>query len=59
MPALTSAPAPSEEEFEALATCPNPNWTAEILAGSITLSSFTYELTFAGFEEPAISITGP
>ena len=59
VPALTSAPAPSEEEFEALATCPNPNWTAEILAGSITLSSFTYELTFAGFEEPAISITGP
>jgi hypothetical protein len=59
VPALSSAPAPTAEEFEALATCPNPNWTAEILAGSITLTSFTYTLTFAGFTEPAIMITGP
>jgi hypothetical protein len=59
VPALSSAPAPTAEEFEALATCPNPNWTAEILAGSITLTSFTYTVTFAGFTEPAIMITGP
>jgi hypothetical protein len=59
VPALTSAPAPSAEQFEALATCPNPNWTAEILEGSIELSSFTYTVTFEGFTEPAITITGP
>jgi hypothetical protein len=59
VPALSSAPAPTAAQFEALATCPNPNWDAEILAGSIALSSFTYEVTFAGFTAPAISITGP
>jgi hypothetical protein len=59
VPALTSAPAPTAAEFEALATCPNRNWDAEILADSITLASFAYEVTFAGFTEPAITITGP
>jgi len=27
--------------------------------GSVTLSSFTYTLTFAGFTSPYITITGP
>ena len=58
VPALSST-APSAASFEALATCPNPNWTPEILAGSIRLTSFTYKLTFAGFTAPAIKITGP
>jgi len=53
-----SATSPTAAEFEASATCPNPNWTAEILAGSITLQSFTYTVTFAGFTSPAITITG-
>ena len=59
VPSLTSAPAPTAAQFEALATCPNGNWTKETLAGSVTLSSFTYTLTFAGFSGPYITITGP
>lgn len=59
VPSLTSAPAPSEADFTALATCPNPNWTPEVRAGTIALTSFSYALTFAGFTQPAISITGP
>jgi hypothetical protein len=38
--------------------CPNPNWTPEFHAGSPTLDSFTYTLTFAGFDDPYITITG-
>lgn len=58
VPSLTSAPVPSAAEFEAQATCPNGNWTKELLGGTITLSSFTYTLTFAGFSGPYITITG-
>jgi hypothetical protein len=58
VPSLTSAPVPSAAEFEAQATCPNGNWTKELLGGTITLSSFTYTLTFAGFTGPYITITG-
>jgi hypothetical protein len=57
IPSLTST-RPTRAEFEALATCPNPNWTAEILAGSIRLVSFTYTVTFEGFEGAFITITG-
>jgi len=59
VPSLTSAPAPTNADFEALATCPNPNWTPEVRSGTIELTSFSYTLTFAGFSEPAIIITGP
>jgi hypothetical protein len=59
VPTLSSAPAPTAAQFEALATCPNRNWTAEVLASSIRLASFTYTLTFDGFAAPAITITGP
>jgi hypothetical protein len=59
VPSLSSAPAPSAGQFEALATCPNPNWTPEVLGSSITLSSFTYKVTFAGQTAAAITITGP
>jgi hypothetical protein len=51
-----SATGTSSEEFLASFTCPNPNWTPEITGTSI---SFVYSLTFAGFTEPAILITGP
>jgi len=36
-------------------TCPNPNWTPEVTSNVL---SYTYTLTFAGFTEPAILITG-
>jgi hypothetical protein len=44
----------TSEEFLVDFTCPNPNWTAEVT--DITISSFTYSVTFAGFTEPAILI---
>jgi len=36
-------------------TCPNPNWTPEVTSNVL---SYRYSLTFAGFTEPAILITG-
>lgn len=45
----------SSAEFLATFTCPNPNWTPEVTSNIL---SFTYTLTFEGFTEPAILITG-
>jgi hypothetical protein len=59
VPRLDSAPVPTDSAFEAQATCPNGNWTKELLAGSVTLNSFTYTLTFDGFSGAYITITGP
>jgi len=66
VPTLTSAPAPTAAQFEALATCPNGNWTKITRTETITLTSFTYELTFVDkdtgdplFPGPYITITGP
>jgi hypothetical protein len=59
VPSLTSSPVPTAADFEAQATCPNGNWTKELLGGTITLSSFTYTLTFDGFSGAYITITGP
>ena len=55
VPAQT-ATAVSSEEFLANFECPNPNWTPTV---SGTAISFVYTLTFAGFEQPAITVTGP
>ena len=44
------------EDFEANFTCPNSNWTADVTGSSI---SFRYTLTFVGFNDPFIEITGP
>ncbi len=52
-----SASAPSQQQFLAQQSCPNPNWTPE-LQGPITLSSFTYTVQFVGFSGPYITITG-
>src|SRR5438132_5390266 len=59
VPSLNSGPVPSAGDFEAMATCPNGNWTKELESGTVTLQSFTYTLTFAGFSGPYITITGP
>ncbi|HJQ51818.1 MAG TPA: hypothetical protein VJ838_14985 [Gaiellaceae bacterium] len=53
-----AATAPTAADFLAQQSCPNPNWTPTLGSG-ITLSSFTYTLTFAGFSSPYITITGP
>ena len=59
VPSLNSGPVPTAEQFFAAATCPNGNWTKSLAGGSITLSSFTYTLHFAGFTGDYITITGP
>jgi hypothetical protein len=53
-----SVTAPTEEEFLAQQTCPNPNWTPTI-PGGITLSSSVYTLTFEGFTGAYITIVDP
>jgi hypothetical protein len=52
-----SVPAQSVSPFSAPQVCPNPNWTPSIRAGSLTLNSFTYTLTFAGFASAYITIS--
>lgn len=52
-------PAQSVSGFDAPQVCPNPNWTPTIRGGVVTLESFTYTLTFAGFSSPYITITAP
>jgi hypothetical protein len=52
-----SATAPTEEQFLAQQTCPNPNWTPTI-PGGITLSNFMYTVTFEGFTGAYITISG-
>lgn len=45
----------SNGDFLSTFTCPNPNWTPVVNSNVI---SFSYTLTFAGFTDPAIWITG-
>jgi hypothetical protein len=53
-----SVPAQSVSGFStAPQVCPNPNWTPSIRGGTVTLNSFTYTLTFAGFTSAYITIT--
>jgi hypothetical protein len=52
-----SATAPTEADFLAQQTCPNPNWTPTI-PGGITLLSFTYTVSFDGFSGAYITIAG-
>ena len=39
--------------------CPNPNWTPTIREGTLAVTSFSYSLTFAGYTDPYIVVTGP
>jgi hypothetical protein len=50
---------PSAASFQGQADCPNTSWTPRVRAGSVTLQSFTYTVTFEGFTAPVITITGP
>ncbi len=45
----------SSADFLDSFSCPNPNWQADITGTSL---SYEYTLTFAGFSQPAILITG-
>ena len=55
VPGVGSSPSSVADE----STCPNPNWTPVIREGTLQLVSFTYSLTFEGFTDPYILITGP
>ena len=46
----------SPEDAAAQFTCPNPRWREEFTGFSDL--AFTYSLTFVGFDQPAILITG-
>jgi hypothetical protein len=59
VPSLSSSPVPTAADFEASATCPNPNWKKKADLSTLTLESFTYTLTFAGFSGAYITVTGP
>jgi len=56
---VVSATAPTNQTILQQADCPNRNWTPSVQGGSVTLSSFTYTLTFTGFTGAFITITGP
>jgi hypothetical protein len=58
IPSLTSD-VPTAEEILLQADCPNPNWTPSVEAGSITLVSSVYTVTFEGFEGAFITIIDP
>jgi hypothetical protein len=46
----------TEQDVERAFTCPNRNWTEDVQ--SITITDFTYSVTFAGFDDPAILVEG-
>lgn len=52
-----SLSAPSDQTFLNRASCPNGNWSKE-LVGDPAITSFSYTLTFHGYTESAIVITG-
>jgi hypothetical protein len=52
-----TVPIRSASPFSAPQVCPNPNWTPSIRPGTLTLNSFTYTLTFAGFGSAYITIS--
>ncbi|KAK4458188.1 hypothetical protein QBC42DRAFT_290813 [Cladorrhinum samala] len=59
VPSQSTKPAPTKPEFEARATCPNPNWTKELL-GDTVRGDYVFTVTFAnsGSCGPYLTITG-
>jgi hypothetical protein len=54
-----SVPVQTVSPFSVVQGCPNPNWEPVIRAGTLTLTSFSYTLTFKDFTSPYITVTGP
>jgi hypothetical protein len=52
-------PATSVDPNAVAQGCPNPNWTPTIREGTLAITSFSYSLTFDGFDNPYILVTGP
>ncbi len=59
VPVLATSSGFIEGHYAEIATCPNEEWIPGVVRGSITVIGFTYTLTFEGFTEPAITVTGP
>lgn len=57
VPALSTA-APSADDLKKDATCPNGNWSKELLGGP-NLTSYVYTIIFAGYTQPFFSKVGP
>ncbi|SIT43171.1 conserved exported hypothetical protein [Paraburkholderia piptadeniae] len=55
VPAVSVA-APTAQDLLADATCPNGNWTKQLVAGP-KLANFVYTITFVGFSGPYFSIS--
>jgi hypothetical protein len=51
-----TAVAPTDAQLQAQATCPNPNWTAEVRPGTKKLSSLTWTIKFDGFSGAFITV---
>ncbi len=51
-----TATAPTDQQLQSQATCPNPNWTAEVRPGTKVLSSLTWTVKFDGFSGAFITI---
>jgi hypothetical protein len=56
VPALSETVTPADVTPDVF-TCPNPNWTAETT--DVTITSFTYDITFVGETEPFFTVSGP
>lgn len=54
-----SVTGPTLNEVLASADCPNDNWVPEVQPGTLQLVSYEYTVTFVGFTDPVITITGP
>jgi hypothetical protein len=48
----------TDVNFTSRATCPNGNWTKAVVEGTAVVTGFTYTLTFDGFGQPVIVVTG-
>ncbi|PKX96299.1 uncharacterized protein P174DRAFT_365492 [Aspergillus novofumigatus IBT 16806] len=48
---------PSNSQFEAAASCPNPNWTKSVKSGS-TSCTFSETVTFEGCNTPFTTVQG-
>jgi hypothetical protein len=59
VPVLATSSGFPQGHFEEIATCPVEEWIPGVVPGSITVTDFSYDLTFEGFTEPAITVTGP
>ena len=59
VPPITSGPPPAASTFEQQTTCPNRNWTRQMVENSAALEGYTYTLTFDGFALAFISLSAP